>query len=81
MAAGQDFGRLDALVNNAGYAVDGVFEGMDDDTIRRQFETNVFGLMRVTRAVIPVMRRQRGGTIVQVSSMGGRVTFPLPRSS
>lgn len=77
MAAGQDFGRLDALVNNAGYAVDGVFEGMDDDTIRRQFETNVFGLMRVTRAVIPLMRRQRGGTIVQVSSMGGRVTFPL----
>jgi len=71
------FGRLDAVVNNAGYAVNGVFEGMDDATIRRQFETNVFGLMRVTRATIPVMRRQGGGTLVQVSSMGGRVTFPL----
>ncbi len=71
------FGRLDAVVNNAGYAVDGVFEGMDDATIRRQFETNVHGLMRVTRAAIPVMRRQGSGTLVQVSSMGGRVTFPL----
>ena len=71
------FGRLDAVVNNAGFAVDGIFEGADDATIRRQFETNVFGLMRVTRAAIPVMRRQRSGTLVQVSSMGGRVTFPL----
>ena len=71
------FGRLDAVVNNAGYAVDGVFEGADDATIRRQFETNVFGLMRVTRAAIPVMRQQGSGTLVQVSSMGGRVTFPL----
>jgi NAD(P)-dependent dehydrogenase (short-subunit alcohol dehydrogenase family) len=71
------FGRLDVVVNNAGFAVDGIFEGADDATIRRQFETNVFGLMRVTRATIPVMRRQRSGTLVQVSSMGGRVTFPL----
>jgi NAD(P)-dependent dehydrogenase (short-subunit alcohol dehydrogenase family) len=76
-AAHSAFGRLDAVVNNAGYGVDGVFESMDDDLIRRQFETNVFGLMRVTRAVLPLLRRQRGGTLVQVSSMGGRVTFPL----
>ena len=71
------FGRIDAVVNNAGYAVDGIFESMDDELIRRQFDTNVFGLMRVTRAVLPLLRRQRGGTLVQVSSIGGRVTFPL----
>lgn len=71
------FGRIDAVVNNAGFGVDGVFETTDDAQIRRQFETNVFGLMRMTRAVIPLMRRQGGGTIVQVSSIGGRATFPL----
>ena len=75
--AHEAFGRLDAVVNNAGYGVDGVFESMDDELIRHQFETNVFGLMRVTRAVLPLLRRQQGGTLVQVSSMGGRVTFPL----
>ena len=71
------FGRIDAVVNNAGYGADGVFEAMDDRMIRDQFETNVFGLMRVTRAAIGVMREQGGGTIVQVSSMGGRLAFPL----
>lgn len=71
------FGRIDAVVNNAGYGADGVFEAMDDRMIRDQFETNVFGLMRVTRAAIGVMREQGGGTIVQVASMGGRIAFPL----
>jgi NAD(P)-dependent dehydrogenase (short-subunit alcohol dehydrogenase family) len=75
--ARNEFGRIDAIVNNAGYGLDGVFEAMDDETIQKQFETNVFGLMRVTRAAIPLLRAQGGGSIVQVSSMGGRLTFPL----
>jgi short-subunit dehydrogenase len=73
----QEFEKIDVLVNNAGYGVDGVFEGMSDELIKGQFETNVFGLMRVTRAVIPHMRKLRSGTIIQISSMGGRTTFPL----
>lgn len=71
------FGKIDVLVNNAGYGADGIFEDMTDDVIQRQFNTNVFGLMRVTRAIIPHMRQNKGGTIVQIASMGGRVTFPL----
>lgn len=73
----KDFGKIDVLVNNAGYSVDGVFEAMDDEVIERQFNTNVFGLMRVTREIIPHMRKAGNGTIIQVSSMGGRLTFPL----
>lgn len=73
----RDFGGLDALVNNAGYGVDGVFEAMSDEVIQRQFDTNVLGLMRCTRAVIPQLRAQGHGVIVQIASVGGRVTFPL----
>lgn len=73
----EDFDTIDAVVNNAGYGVDGVFEAMSDDVIRKQYETNVFGLMRVTRKSIEVMRKQGFGNIVQVASMGGRLAFPL----
>ncbi len=73
----RDFGALDVIVNNAGYGVDGVFEAMTDDIINKQFDTNVLGLMRCTRAAIPVMRQQGKGVIVQIASVGGRVTFPL----
>ena len=72
-----DFGQIDVLVNNAGYGVDGVFEAMTDETIERQFNTNVFGLMRMTRALIPHMRQRKSGTIIQIASMGGRLAFPL----
>ncbi len=73
----KDFGRIDAVVNNAGFGADGVFESMTDDFIQKQFDTNVFGLMRVTREAVKIMREQRGGVIVQIASVGGRVAFPL----
>lgn len=73
----QDYGKIDVIVNNAGYGVDGVFEAMSDEVIQKQFDTNVFGLMRVTREAIKLMRPSGGGTIIQISSMGGKITFPL----
>jgi short-subunit dehydrogenase len=72
-----EFGALDVVVNNAGYGLSGVFEAITDQQIQQQFETNVFGLMRVTRAAIGVMKPEGSGTIIQVASMGGRLTFPL----
>lgn len=75
--ATQKFGKIDVLVNNAGYSLVGTFESMDDARIQKQFETNVFGLMRVTRALLPHMRKNQAGVIVNVASMGGRLTFPF----
>ena len=72
----QQFGHIDAVVNNAGYGVDGVFEAMSDEVLQKQYTTNVLGLMRVTRHAIQHMRPRRNGTIIQVSSMGGLITFP-----
>jgi NAD(P)-dependent dehydrogenase (short-subunit alcohol dehydrogenase family) len=72
-----DFGKIDVVVNNAGFGADGVFESMSDEFIEKQFNTNVFGLMRVTREAIKIMREQKGGAIVQIASVGGRVAFPL----
>ncbi len=71
------YGSIDAVVNNAGYAAFGPFEASTPEAVRRQFHTNVEGLMDVTRALIPVFRRQGHGTIVNVTSMAGRMTFPL----
>jgi NAD(P)-dependent dehydrogenase (short-subunit alcohol dehydrogenase family) len=72
-----EFGRLDVVVNNAGFAVVGPFEAASDGEIRRQMETNVFGLMNVCREILPYFRDQSRGVIVNISSMGGRMTFPL----
>lgn len=75
--AKQEFGKIDVVVNNAGYGVDGAFEAMSDEVIEKQFNTNVFGLMRVSREAIKGMRPNGGGIIIQISSMGGKITFPL----
>ena len=69
-------GAVGALVNNAGYSLSGAIESVSMDEVRRQFETNVIGLIRMCQLVLPGMRRQRHGRIVNVSSMGGRLTFP-----
>jgi short-subunit dehydrogenase len=69
-------GAVGALVNNAGYSQSGAVETVPMENVRRQFETNVFGLMRMCQLVLPGMRRQGGGRIVNVSSMGGKLTFP-----
>lgn len=74
---GERFVKLDTVVNNAGYALVGAFEASTPAQIERQFATNVFGLMEVTRAVLPLFRAQGDGTIVNVASVGGRITFPL----
>ncbi len=76
-AALDKFGRIDAVVNNAGYGLTGPFEAASDEQIRRQFDTNVFGMMNVTREILPYFREQKRGTIVNVASVGGRITFPL----
>jgi NAD(P)-dependent dehydrogenase (short-subunit alcohol dehydrogenase family) len=71
------FGKIDVLVNNAGYGLVGPFEASTDAQIRRQFDTNVFGLMNVARAMLPHFRERKDGVIINIASVGGRVTFPL----
>ena len=71
------FGGLDVLLNNAGYGAAGPLEAAPMDEIRRQFDVNVIGLLETTKAVLPHFRAQKSGKIINVSSVGGRVTFPL----
>jgi NAD(P)-dependent dehydrogenase (short-subunit alcohol dehydrogenase family) len=71
-----EHGAVGALVNNAGYSQSGAVESVSMELVRRQFETNVFGLLRLTQLVLPKMRERGAGRIVNISSMGGRLTFP-----
>lgn len=71
------FGKIDVLLNNAGYGAYGPLEAFTMERVRRQFDTNVIGLLETTKAVLPHFRKQGSGTIINVSSIGGQMAFPL----
>ncbi|MEW6516743.1 MAG: SDR family oxidoreductase [candidate division FCPU426 bacterium] len=76
-AAANKYPTLDVLVNNAGYSLSGLFENATAEQVEQQYRTNVLGLMAVTREFLPIFRKQRAGVLVNVASIGGRLTFPF----
>jgi NAD(P)-dependent dehydrogenase (short-subunit alcohol dehydrogenase family) len=73
----RQFGQIDVLVNNAGFGTLGALEAAPEEVIRQQFEVNFFGLIEVTKAVLPGMRAHKAGVVINLSSIGGRLTFPF----
>jgi NADP-dependent 3-hydroxy acid dehydrogenase YdfG len=73
----EKFGKIDVLLNNAGYGAYGVLEAASIEKIKRQFGVNVLGLLDVTKAVLPHFRKNKNGIVINISSVGGRITFPL----
>jgi NAD(P)-dependent dehydrogenase (short-subunit alcohol dehydrogenase family) len=73
----QRLGRIDVLINNAGYALRGAVEEISDDQVHRMFDVNVYGVMRMIRAVVPPMRQQRAGRIINIGSIGGKLAIPV----
>ncbi len=71
------FGKIDVVLNNAGYGLMGTFESAKRESVARQFDVNVFGLFDVTRAILPHFRANKSGLFINISSIGGRMTFPL----
>jgi len=74
--ANETFGRLDVVINNAGYGLFGMVEEITEQQFRDQLETNLFGAFHVTQAVLPIFRAQQSGHLIQISTIGGTVTFP-----
>jgi NAD(P)-dependent dehydrogenase (short-subunit alcohol dehydrogenase family) len=72
-----DFGKIDVVLNNAGYGLAGVLEAISDDKINRQIETNLIGVIRVTQSFLPHFRKNKSGLFINVTSIGGLITFPL----
>ncbi|GAG77581.1 unnamed protein product, partial [marine sediment metagenome] len=73
----KEFGNIDVIVNNAGYSLTGVFEAATTAQLQHQYDVNVFGVMNVVRAILPYFRERKSGSIVNVSSVGGKMTLPL----
>ncbi len=71
------FGKIDLVLNNAGYGLMGTFESASRESVKRQFDVNVFGLFDVTRAILPHFRANKDGMFINISSVGGKMTFPL----